>query len=144
MGRRDIFIMLRVGIIIQHRIQRPGRGGQETWNLCGRLWQPSFLWLVSTGLGGGHGPLGPPPLDPLLRILKSVSQIYPSYVSLWVWFVLGKANGMNFTPMWPAADNRPTHNHCYFVTCQFIWQTSNLKYTTDLLINKVSMSSTLS
>ena len=36
------------------------RGGrQETWNLCSRLWQPSFLWLIFTGPGGGHDPLGP-------------------------------------------------------------------------------------
>ena len=45
----------------QHRIQRLGRGGgQETWNLCGRLWRPSFLWLISTGLGGGMAPSAPP------------------------------------------------------------------------------------
>ena len=45
----------------QLRIQRPGKGGwgRETWNLCGRLWQPSFLWLIFRG-PGGHGPLGPP------------------------------------------------------------------------------------
>ena len=41
------------------------RGGRETWNLCGRLRQPSFLWPIFTGPGGVHGPLGPPP-DPLL------------------------------------------------------------------------------
>ena len=35
-------------------------GGQETWNLGGRLWRPSFLWLICTGLGG-DGPLGTPP-----------------------------------------------------------------------------------
>ena len=35
-------------------------GGQETWNLCGRLWRPSFLWLVSTGLGGAMAPSAPP------------------------------------------------------------------------------------
>ena len=36
----------------QHRIQQPGGGGgQETWNLCGRLWQPPFLWRIFTGLG---------------------------------------------------------------------------------------------
>ena len=28
-------------------------GGQETWNLWGHLWRPSFLWLISTGRGGG-------------------------------------------------------------------------------------------
>ena len=35
-------------------------GGRETWNLCGRLRQPSFLWPIFTGPGGGNGPLGPP------------------------------------------------------------------------------------
>ena len=45
----------------QHRIQRPGRGrGQETWNLCGHLWRPSFLWLICTGLGGPWPPQHPP------------------------------------------------------------------------------------
>ena len=35
--------------------------GRETWNLCGRLWWPSFLWLIFTGLGGGDSwPLWPP------------------------------------------------------------------------------------
>ena len=42
----------------QHRIQRPG--GQETWNLCGCLWRPSFLWLICTGLGGPRPPRHPP------------------------------------------------------------------------------------
>ena len=32
------------------------RGGWETWNLCGCLRRPSFLWLIFTGPGGGHGP----------------------------------------------------------------------------------------
>ena len=27
-------------------------GGKETWNLCGRLRWPSFLWLIFTGPGG--------------------------------------------------------------------------------------------
>ena len=45
--------------VIGDWIQRPGRGGQETWNLCG-LWRPSFLWLICTGLGGGMGPSAPP------------------------------------------------------------------------------------
>ena len=35
-------------------------GGRETWNLCGRLWWPSFLWPIFTG-PGGPWPLGPPP-----------------------------------------------------------------------------------
>ena len=36
-------------------------GDQETWNLCGCLWRPSFLWLVCTGLGGGTmAPSAPP------------------------------------------------------------------------------------
>ena len=36
-------------------------GGQETLNLCGSLWAPSFLWLISTGLGGGAmAPSAPP------------------------------------------------------------------------------------
>ena len=30
-----------------------GGEGQETWNLCGRLWRPSYLWLICTGPGGG-------------------------------------------------------------------------------------------
>ena len=34
--------------------------GQETWNLCGRIQRPSFLWLIFTVPGGGHGPLAPP------------------------------------------------------------------------------------
>ena len=55
---------------IQHRIQRPGRGrGQETWNLCGCFWWPSFLWLVCTGLGEGGMAPSAPPLDPLLAFL---------------------------------------------------------------------------
>ena len=37
------------------------RGGRETWNLCSRLWQPSFLWLIFTGPGGIMAPLPPPP-----------------------------------------------------------------------------------
>ena len=41
------------------------RGGRETWNLCGRLWQPSFLWPIFTGPGGPWPPRPPP--DPLLR-----------------------------------------------------------------------------
>ena len=36
-----------------------GGGGQETWNLCDCLWQPSFLWLISTG-GGAMAPSAPP------------------------------------------------------------------------------------
>ena len=36
-----------------------GWGGQETWNLCGCLWQPSSLWLVCTGLGGPWPPQHP-------------------------------------------------------------------------------------
>ena len=36
------------------------KGGWETWNLCGRLWRPSFSWLLFTR-PGGHGPLAPPP-----------------------------------------------------------------------------------
>ena len=35
-------------------------GGQETWNLCGRLSRPSFLWLIFTGLGGPWPPRHPP------------------------------------------------------------------------------------
>ena len=37
-----------------------GRGAQETWNLCSRLWRPSFLWLIFTGPGGAW-PLRRPP-----------------------------------------------------------------------------------
>ena len=36
-------------------------GGQETWNLCGRIRRPSILWFIFTG-PGGHGPSSPPPL----------------------------------------------------------------------------------
>ena len=36
-------------------------GGQETWNLCGRLRWPSFLWPIFTGPGGGPWPPQPPP-----------------------------------------------------------------------------------
>ena len=32
---------------------RIGGGRQETWNLCGHLRRPSFLWLIFTGPGGG-------------------------------------------------------------------------------------------
>ena len=46
-------------------------GGQETWNKCGRLWAPSFLWLISTGLGGAMAPSAPP-LDPLLIDAKII------------------------------------------------------------------------
>ena len=45
---------------LQYRIQRPGKGGQETWNLCCHLWRPSFLWLICTGLGGAWPPRHPP------------------------------------------------------------------------------------
>ena len=38
-------------------------GGRETWNLCGRLRRPSFLWPIFTGPGGQ------PPLDLLLKCL---------------------------------------------------------------------------
>ena len=38
-----------------------GGGAQETWNLCGRLWWLSFLWLNCTGLGGAMAPSAPPP-----------------------------------------------------------------------------------
>ena len=41
------------------------RGGRETWNLCGRLRLPSFLWPIFTGPGGAMAPSAPP-LDPLL------------------------------------------------------------------------------
>ena len=44
-----------------HRIQRPGRGGPRNMK---SMWPPLaaiFLWLVCTGLGRGHGPLGTPP-----------------------------------------------------------------------------------
>ena len=34
-------------------------GGQETWNLCGHLRQPSFLWLIFIGLEA-MAPLAPP------------------------------------------------------------------------------------
>ena len=37
-----------------------GRGGGETWNLCSRLWQPSFLWHIFTGSGRGAWPPQPP------------------------------------------------------------------------------------
>ena len=36
------------------------RGGQETWNLCDRLWWPSFLWPIFTGPGGAMAPSAPP------------------------------------------------------------------------------------
>ena len=32
------------------------REGRETWNLCGRLWRPSFLWLIFTGPVGACPP----------------------------------------------------------------------------------------
>ena len=34
--------------------------GEETWNLCSRLWQPFFYDLVFTGPGGGSMALSPP------------------------------------------------------------------------------------
>ena len=37
------------------------RGSRETWNLWGRLWWPSFLWLIFTGPGGEMAPSPPPP-----------------------------------------------------------------------------------
>ena len=37
-----------------------GGGGQETWNQCGCLWRPSFLWLICTGLRGAWPPRQPP------------------------------------------------------------------------------------
>ena len=46
-------------------------GGRETWNLCFRIWWPSFLWLIFTGPGAM--PPRPPP-DPLLG--------FPLYVDL--------------------------------------------------------------
>ena len=36
------------------------RGGRETWNLCGRLRRPSFLWPIFTGPGGAMAPSAPP------------------------------------------------------------------------------------
>ena len=39
--------------------QREGEGGRETWNLCGRIWWPSFLWLIFLGPGGRPWPLTP-------------------------------------------------------------------------------------
>ena len=48
-------VLLISGESFQHRIQRPGC--QETCNLCGRLWQPSFYDLFLQGWG--NGPLGP-------------------------------------------------------------------------------------
>ena len=36
------------------------RGGWETWNLCGRLRWPSFLWPIFTGQGGGMAPSASP------------------------------------------------------------------------------------
>ena len=33
-----------------------GGEGQETWNLCDRLWWPSFLWLIFTGPKGTWSP----------------------------------------------------------------------------------------
>ena len=42
---------------------RVRRGGRETWNLCGHLRQPSFLWFIFTepaGWGGGVWGAWPP------------------------------------------------------------------------------------
>ena len=36
-------------------------GGQETWNHCGRLLRPSFLWLIFTGGMTAWHPCPPPP-----------------------------------------------------------------------------------
>ena len=58
---------LTVGSEILHRNISSGSsgrvrgGGRETWNLCGRLWRPSFLWPIFTGPGGGAWPPRPPP-----------------------------------------------------------------------------------
>ena len=52
---------LTPGIILSKTVDRCSsgssgrvRGGRETWNLCSRLWRPSFLWLIFTGPGGGR------------------------------------------------------------------------------------------
>ena len=36
-----------------------GLGGQETWNLCGRLWRPFFYLLFVQGWGGPWPPQHP-------------------------------------------------------------------------------------
>ena len=50
---------LTPGIILSKTVDRCSSGsrGRETWNLYGRLWWPSFLWLIFTGPGG----MPPPP-----------------------------------------------------------------------------------
>ena len=49
---RNTSLEIRViSSVTQHQIQRPGKEGQETWNLCGRLWWPSFYDLFVQGWG---------------------------------------------------------------------------------------------
>ena len=48
---RSLFYAFFASILIcQHRIQQLGGGRRETWNLCGCLWRPSFLWLTGREL----------------------------------------------------------------------------------------------
>ena len=56
------------------------RGGRETWNLCGRLRQPSFLWPIFTGPGGPWPPRHPPP-DLLLVVHGSSARPKRSQVN---------------------------------------------------------------
>ena len=50
-----IFSKRNVSITVADPVAGRG-GGQETWNLCGHLQWPSFLWLIFTGLGEGMAP----------------------------------------------------------------------------------------
>ena len=66
--------------IYSNRFSSQVGGGQETWNLCGRLWWPSFVWLIFTGPGGGMAPLAPgPATDPqMLNRYITLSHTLPT------------------------------------------------------------------
>ena len=68
---RNTSLEIRViSSVTQHQIQRPGKEGQETWNLCGRLWWPSFYDLFVQGWGTW------PPWHPLDLLLKPYVVLY--------------------------------------------------------------------
>ena len=53
--------------------------GRETWNLCGRLQRPSFLWLIFKGRG--HGPLGPPGSATAVTVMSSaIVFLFTNYI----------------------------------------------------------------
>ena len=88
--RRPKHIQLASGQSASDPAARWGGGGQETWNLCGRIWWPSFLWLICTGLGG-HGPLGTPP--------GSATGQYTSYCNAFLFQIVYYTDWISHCPL---------------------------------------------